>query len=165
MQKVNGIVVVVSDVFYLKDFPTPSSQKPSTNGWMCADPSEHEICLPVLPTFRNAKCQNASVNGCGGFGNNWLPMHKTNILSGCPIYSAIIVTFARVWRWSASNSSLTMRSLPELLSSFKGLPLISHHRGLTLRADLSMNCPSEPGYYTFRKQFCFNDWHWLDNNG
>ena len=28
-----------------------------------------------------------------------------------------------------------------------------------------MNCPSEPGYYTFRKQFCFNDWHWLDNNG
>uniref|UniRef100_A0A914MZ41 DUF7753 domain-containing protein n=1 Tax=Meloidogyne incognita TaxID=6306 RepID=A0A914MZ41_MELIC len=28
-----------------------------------------------------------------------------------------------------------------------------------------IKCPSEPGLYTFRKQFCFNDWQWLDNDG
>lgn len=28
-----------------------------------------------------------------------------------------------------------------------------------------LNCPRRPGYYTFRKEFCFNDWSAFDADG
>lgn len=28
-----------------------------------------------------------------------------------------------------------------------------------------LNCPRKPGYYTFRKEFCFNDWSAFDTDG
>jgi hypothetical protein len=28
-----------------------------------------------------------------------------------------------------------------------------------------INCPQRPGFYTFRKEFCFNDWSAFDEDG
>ncbi|KAI1699951.1 hypothetical protein Ddc_18335 [Ditylenchus destructor] len=73
--------------------------------------------------FGEAKCQNSSSNGCGGFGNNCFYCDICESLKGI----------------DTSTSSST------LAEQFRGL-----------------NCPRRPGYYTFRKEFCFNDWSTFD---
>ncbi|VDN06079.1 unnamed protein product [Thelazia callipaeda] len=76
--------------------------------------------------FANLKCQNASNNGCGGYGNNCYY---------CDI----------------------CKSLTELQTDSSKSTLANQLKGI--------NCPSRPGFYTFRKEFCFNDWSAFDRDG
>jgi hypothetical protein len=39
--------------------------------------------LDFVSSFRNSKCQNASIDGCGGFGNNWSIKLRLNINCYC----------------------------------------------------------------------------------
>ncbi|VDK43454.1 unnamed protein product [Anisakis simplex] len=76
--------------------------------------------------FSELKCQNASNNGCGGYGNNCYY---------CDICE-----------------SLTDLGVSEAHST-----LSDQLRGI--------KCPTHPGFYTFRKEFCFNDWSAFDTDG
>uniref|UniRef100_A0A915BVY8 DUF7753 domain-containing protein n=1 Tax=Parascaris univalens TaxID=6257 RepID=A0A915BVY8_PARUN len=76
--------------------------------------------------FSELKCQNASNNGCGGYGNNCYY---------CDI----------------------CESLSELGNSQAHSTLADQLRGI--------NCPDHSGFYTFRKEFCFNDWAAFDADG
>lgn len=76
--------------------------------------------------FANLKCQNASNNGCGGYGNNCYY---------CDI----------------------CESLSELQANHNKSSLADQLKGI--------NCPKHPGFYTFRKEFCFNDWSSFDSDG
>jgi len=80
-----------------------------------------------LKEFSDVKCQNASNNGCGGYGNNCYY---------CDICESL-------------------KSIDANPSEGDGLS--DQFRGL--------NCPRKPGYYTFRKEFCFNDWSAFDADG
>ncbi|KAI6211687.1 hypothetical protein M3Y96_00460500 [Aphelenchoides besseyi] len=75
--------------------------------------------------FGDLKCQNATTNGCGGYGNNCY-------------YCDICESLQEI------NSSSTH----SLASQFHGL-----------------HCPQRAGFYTFRKEFCFNDWSAFDHDG
>ncbi|CAI4232740.1 unnamed protein product [Auanema sp. JU1783] len=77
--------------------------------------------------FSNLKCQNATNNGCGGYGNNCY-------------YCDVCESLTEI-----DNSRENQDSLA---SQLKGI-----------------NCPQRPGYYTFRKEFCFNDWSAFDADG
>lgn len=78
-----------------------------------------------IKDFSELKCQNASNNGCGGYGNNCYY---------CDI----------------------CESLSELETTGKHSTLADQFRGI--------NCPDHPGLYTFRKEFCFNDWTAFDTD-
>uniref|UniRef100_A0A915Q0Z7 DUF7753 domain-containing protein n=1 Tax=Setaria digitata TaxID=48799 RepID=A0A915Q0Z7_9BILA len=75
--------------------------------------------------FTDLKCQNASNNGCGGYGNNCYY---------CDI----------------------CESLQQLQEDGKQSTLMDQLRGI--------KCPKYPGFYTFRKEFCFNDWSTFDSD-
>ncbi|VDN56963.1 unnamed protein product [Dracunculus medinensis] len=79
-----------------------------------------------IKDFSELKCQNASNNGCGGYGNN---CYYCDICDG----------------------------LNELDNAQNQSPFINELKGLS--------CPNHPGLYTFRKEFCFNDWSMFDKNG
>ncbi|KAK6103389.1 hypothetical protein QQG55_12300 [Brugia pahangi] len=76
--------------------------------------------------FADLKCQNASSNGCGGYGNN--------------CYYCNICESLHHLQEERGKSALT--------DQLKGI-----------------SCPKYPGFYTFRKEFCFNDWTAFDSNG
>ncbi|KAL3994042.1 hypothetical protein ACH3XW_20110 [Acanthocheilonema viteae] len=76
--------------------------------------------------FANLKCQNASSNGCDGYGNNCYY---------CDI----------------------CESLHHLQEENRKTALMDQLKGIS--------CPKHPGFYTFRKEFCFNDWSAFDSNG
>uniref|UniRef100_A0A0K0FJI2 DUF7753 domain-containing protein n=1 Tax=Strongyloides venezuelensis TaxID=75913 RepID=A0A0K0FJI2_STRVS len=78
--------------------------------------------------FGNLKCQNASSNGCDGYGNNCY-------------YCDVCQSLQELDKEGNTKKS-------QLSEQFKGL-----------------NCPRTPGYYTFRKEFCFNDWSAFDADG
>ncbi|CAD5212456.1 unnamed protein product [Bursaphelenchus okinawaensis] len=80
--------------------------------------------------FSELKCQNASNNGCGGYGNNCYY---------CDICESLN---------AATEVSDAVKIHNELTDQFKGL-----------------NCPKHAGLYTFKKEFCFNDWSSFDQNG
>lgn len=75
--------------------------------------------------FSNLKCQNASNNGCGGYGNNCYY---------CDICESL----------TELESSRTHSTLSEQLKGIR--------------------CPTHAGFYTFRKEFCFNDWNAFDDD-
>uniref|UniRef100_A0A8R1DSR3 DUF7753 domain-containing protein n=2 Tax=Caenorhabditis japonica TaxID=281687 RepID=A0A8R1DSR3_CAEJA len=79
--------------------------------------------------FSNMKCQNASNNGCGGYGNNCY---------FCDVCESLTDLEHRDDE-TAQNT---------LAGQLKGI-----------------NCPQKPGFYTFRKEFCFNDWSAFDADG
>ncbi|VDK79262.1 unnamed protein product [Onchocerca ochengi] len=79
-----------------------------------------------LKDFADLKCQNASNNGCDGYGNN--------------CYYCDICESLHQLQSGRENSALT--------NQLKGI-----------------SCPKYPGFYTFRKEFCFNDWSAFDSNG
>ncbi|KAI6183457.1 hypothetical protein M3Y97_00491200 [Aphelenchoides bicaudatus] len=80
--------------------------------------------------FSELKCQNASSEGCGGFGNNCY-------------YCDVCESLRDIDEAKTGESSV---------SSFA-----SQLRGL--------HCPQRSGYFTFRKEFCFNDWAAFDADG
>uniref|UniRef100_A0A7E4VPI5 DUF7753 domain-containing protein n=1 Tax=Panagrellus redivivus TaxID=6233 RepID=A0A7E4VPI5_PANRE len=76
--------------------------------------------------FSDVKCQNATNNGCGGYGNN--------------CYYCDICESLRAIDKNGDSEGFS--------EQFRGL-----------------NCPRKAGYYTFRKEFCFNDWTAFDADG
>ncbi|KAK5978095.1 hypothetical protein GCK32_016461, partial [Trichostrongylus colubriformis] len=78
--------------------------------------------------FSNLKCQNASNNGCGGYGNNCY-------------YCDVCHALAEIERGDMDMSE-------SIASQLRGI-----------------KCPQRPGSYTFRKEFCFNDWSAFDSDG
>ncbi|ETN78004.1 hypothetical protein RB195_017446 [Necator americanus] len=78
--------------------------------------------------FSNLKCQNASNNGCGGYGNNCY-------------YCDVCQSLSEIDNGDAEMSDSIANQL----------------RGIS--------CPQRPGFYTFRKEFCFNDWSAFDTDG
>jgi hypothetical protein len=82
--------------------------------------------------FGDVKCQNASNNGCGGYGNNCF-------------YCDICESLKAIDRDEIMTQNNDGAGFAE---QFKGL-----------------NCPRKAGYYTFRKEFCFNDWSAFDTDG
>ncbi|CAP27332.2 Protein CBG07012 [Caenorhabditis briggsae] len=78
--------------------------------------------------FSNMKCQNASNNGCGGYGNNCF-------------FCDVCESLTNLEQEEAEQSNT-------LAGQLKGI-----------------NCPQRPGFYTFRKEFCFNDWSAFDADG
>uniref|UniRef100_A0A183BZJ0 Helicase n=1 Tax=Globodera pallida TaxID=36090 RepID=A0A183BZJ0_GLOPA len=91
--------------------------------------TEYQWLNAVHSKSGESKCQNASVNGCGGFGNN--------------CYYCDICKSLRSIDEKPDKSNLP----PDIAKQFKG-----------------MNCPDKTGIYSFRKEFCFNDWSILDAN-
>uniref|UniRef100_A0A914WBG2 DUF7753 domain-containing protein n=1 Tax=Plectus sambesii TaxID=2011161 RepID=A0A914WBG2_9BILA len=82
-----------------------------------------------LKEFSDLKCQNASNDGCGGYGNNCYY---------CDVCESLTELESKGMRGEAAK----------LASQFKGI-----------------NCPQRPGFYSFRKEFCFNDWSAFDEDG
>ncbi|RCN25899.1 hypothetical protein ANCCAN_28384 [Ancylostoma caninum] len=78
--------------------------------------------------FSNLKCQNASNNGCGGYGNNCY-------------YCDVCQSLSEI-----DNGDIDMSD--SIASQLRGI-----------------SCPKRPGFYTFRKEFCFNDWSAFDTDG
>ncbi|EYC07889.1 hypothetical protein Y032_0068g187 [Ancylostoma ceylanicum] len=78
--------------------------------------------------FSNLKCQNASNNGCGGYGNNCY-------------YCDVCQSLSEIDTGDADMSD-------SIASQLRGI-----------------SCPKRPGFYTFRKEFCFNDWSAFDTDG
>ncbi|WKX95452.1 hypothetical protein Q1695_012144 [Nippostrongylus brasiliensis] len=78
--------------------------------------------------FSNLKCQNASNNGCGGYGNNCF-------------YCDVCHALTEIDHGDTDMSDTIANQL----------------RGI--------KCPKRPGFYTFRKEFCFNDWSAFDSDG
>uniref|UniRef100_A0A914HW67 Uncharacterized protein n=1 Tax=Globodera rostochiensis TaxID=31243 RepID=A0A914HW67_GLORO len=91
--------------------------------------TEYQWLNAVDSKSGDSKCQNASLNGCGGFGNN--------------CYYCDICKTLRSIDETPDKSNLP----PDIAKQFKG-----------------MNCPDKIGLYSFRKEFCFNDWSILDAN-
>ncbi|EPB74792.1 hypothetical protein ANCCEY_06099 [Ancylostoma ceylanicum] len=93
--------------------------------------------------FSNLKCQNASNNGCGGYGNN------------CPNYCNM--------RYDQCHYSSYYCDVCQSLSEIDtGDADMSDSIASQLRG---ISCPKRPGFYTFRKEFCFNDWSAFDTDG
>ncbi|VDK55665.1 unnamed protein product [Cylicostephanus goldi] len=95
--------------------------------------------------FSNLKCQNASNNGCGGYGNNW----SLSVYSNCLFYMTLVFSYY----------CDVCHSLTEIDSGDAGVSdsIASQLKGIS--------CPKRPGFYTFRKEFCFNDWAAFDTDG
>ncbi|PAV90122.1 hypothetical protein WR25_13326 [Diploscapter pachys] len=53
--------------------------------------------------------------------------------------------------------TLEIKNLKKIDSSGDQTSLASQLKGI--------NCPQHPGFYTFRKEFCFNDWSAFDTDG
>ncbi|TMS40230.1 hypothetical protein L596_006632 [Steinernema carpocapsae] len=81
--------------------------------------------------FGELKCQNASSNGCGGYGNNCYY---------CDVCESLHELEKNKHSQSSRQSTIS--------EQFRGI-----------------NCPQRPGFYTFRKEFCFNDWTAFDADG
>ncbi|KAI6232706.1 hypothetical protein M3Y99_00994500 [Aphelenchoides fujianensis] len=87
--------------------------------------------------FGDLKCQNASSDGCGGFGNNCY-------------YCDICESLQEIDGTSTASPEGGGESNGRSAAS----SFASQLRGL--------HCPQRAGYYTFRKEFCFNDWSAFD---
>ncbi|VDM67409.1 unnamed protein product [Strongylus vulgaris] len=90
--------------------------------------------------FSNLKCQNASNNGCV---YTWQSARRMNPFTTdfVPFYCDVCQSLTEIDSGDASVSD-------SIASQLKGI-----------------SCPKRPGFYTFRKEFCFNDWAAFDSDG